>query len=71
MIEDGKRKQTRISRCQNTARDLQPRHVGMAKKGINHPQHKTELDRLVKIELEIINGKLFYSQATDDELLNI
>jgi hypothetical protein len=35
------------------------------------PNHETDLNRLVKIEFESINGKPFYGQATDDELLYI
>jgi hypothetical protein len=35
------------------------------------PQHETELKRLVKIEFETLNGKPFYSQVTNDELLHV
>ncbi len=42
----------------------------MAKKGTGQ-NHETDLGLIVKIELETINGKPFYGQATDDELLYI
>jgi hypothetical protein len=35
------------------------------------PKHETDLDQLVKIQLETINGKPFYGTVLDDELIYI
>lgn len=42
----------------------------MSKKGSGQ-NHETDLDTLVKIELETINGKPFLGQISDDELIYI
>jgi hypothetical protein len=42
-----------------------------AKKTVAMPNHETSLDALVKIELVSINGKPFYGQVSDEELLYI
>lgn len=42
----------------------------MAKKGSGQ-NHETDLDTLVKIELETINGKQYLGQVSDDELIYI
>jgi len=42
----------------------------MNKKGTGQ-NYETDSDTIVKIELETINGKPFYGQATDDELIYI